>query len=80
MSCGNGNCGCGSDCKCGSGCTGCKMNADLSYMETTASTVSLVSGVAPQKTYFDGAEMGVAAENGGCRCGSDCKCDPCDCK
>nr|AQY54735.1 type 2 metallothionein [Fagopyrum tataricum] len=78
MSCCGGNCGCGSDCKC-NGCGGCKMNADLSYLETTTATVSVVSGVAPQKTYFDEAEMGVAAENEGCKCGSNCKCNPCNC-
>ena len=49
------------------------MNADLSYMEAT---VSIVSGVAPHKTYLDGAEMG--AEHG-CKCGSNCQCDPCNC-
>ncbi|KAL8140664.1 hypothetical protein V2J09_006685 [Rumex salicifolius] len=79
MSCCGGNCGCGTDCKCGSGCGGCKMYADLSYTEIAA-PASLVSGVAPQKTVIEGAEMGVAAENGGCKCGPDCKCDPCNCK
>ncbi|TYI99038.1 hypothetical protein E1A91_D01G259200v1 [Gossypium mustelinum] len=26
--------------------------------------------------YFDGAEMGTAAENG-CKCGENCTCNPC---
>ncbi|GMH30076.1 hypothetical protein Nepgr_031919 [Nepenthes gracilis] len=80
MSCCGGNCGCGSSCKCGNGCGGCKMYPDLSYSETTA-TESLIIGVAPQNSYLSGGfEMGVAAENGGCKCGSNCKCDPCNCK
>ncbi|KAI5682372.1 hypothetical protein M9H77_03600 [Catharanthus roseus] len=78
MSCCGGNCGCGSGCKCGSGCGGCKMYPDLSYTES-ATTETLIVGVAPKK-YLD-AEMGeAAAENGGCKCGSNCKCDPCNCK
>nr|ABL10085.1 metallothionein type 2 [Limonium bicolor] len=81
MSCCVGSCGCGSDCKCGSGCGGCKMYADLSYTEAAASTtVSLISGVAPQRSYHDGSEMGVAAENDGCKCGDNCTCNPCTCK
>uniref|UniRef100_A0A7N0V5D4 Metallothionein-like protein n=1 Tax=Kalanchoe fedtschenkoi TaxID=63787 RepID=A0A7N0V5D4_KALFE len=79
-SCG-GNCGCGSSCKCGNGC-GCKMYPDLSYTESSASNEALVFGVAPKQPYFDGeAEMGVVgSENGGCKCGANCKCDPCTCK
>ncbi|KAJ8747068.1 hypothetical protein K2173_014446 [Erythroxylum novogranatense] len=69
MSCCGGNCGCGAGCKCGNGCGGpCKMYPDLSYSEKTTT-----------ETLFDGAEMGVPAENDGCKCGSDCKCDPCTC-
>jgi len=41
---------------------------------------TLVLGVGPVKAQFEGAEMGVAAENGGCNCGSNCTCDPCSCK
>nr|P43398.1 RecName: Full=Metallothionein-like protein 2; AltName: Full=Metallothionein-like protein A; Short=MT-A [Trifolium repens]CAA81264.1 metallothionein-like protein [Trifolium repens] len=77
MSCCGGNCGCGSACKCGNGCGGCKMNADLSYTESTT-TETIVMGVGSAKAQFEGAEMG--AESGGCKCGANCTCDPCTCK
>ncbi|XP_042945496.1 metallothionein-like protein 2 isoform X1 [Carya illinoinensis] len=57
----------------------CKMYPDLSYLESTT-TETLIVGVAPQKTHYEGSEMGVGAENGGCKCGSNCTCDPCNCK
>ncbi|KAL2509427.1 Uncharacterized protein Fot_33074 [Forsythia ovata] len=57
----------------------CGMYPDLSYSEATAATETLVLGVAPQKTYFEGSESEMGAENG-CKCGSDCKCNPCNCK
>ncbi|OVA16496.1 Metallothionein [Macleaya cordata] len=76
MSCCGGNCGCGAGCKCGNGCGGCKMYPD---MERT-STESLIVGVAPVKSYFERSEMGVGAEEGGCKCGDSCTCDPCNCK
>ncbi|KAK7395297.1 hypothetical protein VNO78_15848 [Psophocarpus tetragonolobus] len=79
MSCCGGNCGCGSACKCGSGCGGCKMYPDLSYTEQTT-TETLVMGVAPVKAQFEGPEMGVPAENDGCKCGANCTCNPCTCK
>ncbi|KAK7255825.1 hypothetical protein RIF29_29248 [Crotalaria pallida] len=78
-SCCGGNCGCGSGCKCGSSCGGCKAYPDLSYTEKTT-TETVVMGVAPVKAQFEGAEMGFAAENGGCKCGDNCTCDPCNCK
>ncbi|CAL0302707.1 unnamed protein product [Lupinus luteus] len=78
-SCCGGNCGCGSGCKCGNGCGGCKMYPDLSYNESTT-TETLVMGFAPVKAHFEGSEMGVAAENGGCKCGENCTCNPCNCK
>ncbi|KAI9116210.1 hypothetical protein K1719_013140 [Acacia pycnantha] len=74
MSCSCTNCACGSNCNCGS-----KMYPDLSYAGEMISRESLVLGVAPMK--MEGAEMGVAAtENEGCKCGSNCTCDPCNCK
>nr|BAD18385.1 type 2 metallothionein [Lablab purpureus] len=79
MSCCGGNCGCGSSCKCGNGCGGCKMYPDLSYAEQT-SPESLVMGVAPVRVQFGGAEMGVAGETDGCKCGANCTCNPCTCK
>ncbi|BAT97210.1 hypothetical protein VIGAN_09059200 [Vigna angularis var. angularis] len=79
MSCCSGKCGCGSSCGCGSNCGGCKMYPDLSYAEKSTTEI-LVLGVAPVKAHIDGAEMGVAAENSGCKCGSNCTCDPCNCK
>ncbi|KAF7825670.1 metallothionein-like protein 2 [Senna tora] len=57
-----------------------KMFPDLSFAETTTTTETLVLGVAPVKAQFEGAEMGVAAEGDGCKCGSSCTCDPCNCK
>ncbi|KAF2290050.1 hypothetical protein P3X46_028884 [Hevea brasiliensis] len=79
MSCCGGNCGCGSGCKCGSGCNGCGMYPDIS--ETTR-TETLVAGVAPAKKFYEeGSEMNFGAEGGhGCKCGSNCNCDPCNCK
>ncbi|RVW33730.1 Metallothionein-like protein type 2 [Vitis vinifera] len=79
MSCCGGNCGCGSGCTCGSGCGGCKMYPDLSFSEGATTTETIIAGVAPVKTHFEGSEMGVGAENGW-KCGSNCSCDPCTCK
>nr|DAD25839.1 TPA_asm: hypothetical protein HUJ06_027307 [Nelumbo nucifera] len=30
--------------------------------------------------YFEGSEMSFGAENEGCKCGSNCTCNPCNCK
>ncbi|KAI4324413.1 hypothetical protein MLD38_029905 [Melastoma candidum] len=79
MSCCGGNCSCGSGCKCGSGSGGCKMYPDLEE-KTTSQTTTLIMGVAPAKAYVvEGGDMGEGAENG-CKCGSNCTCDPCSCK
>lgn len=58
----------------------CKMYPDMSYIESSTTTETLVLGVGPEKTSFGAMEMGESpvAENG-CKCGSDCKCDPCTC-
>ncbi|ONK61942.1 uncharacterized protein A4U43_C08F35150 [Asparagus officinalis] len=77
MSCCGGNCGCGSGCKCGNGCGGCNMYAD--FGEGRSAAVTVVTGVAPQKGGFEGVEAAEGAENG-CKCGSNCTCDPCNCK
>ena len=42
-------------------------------------TETLVMGVATAKPQYEGTESGVAGENG-CKCGSNCTCDPCNCK
>ncbi len=78
MSCCGGNCGCGSGCQCGSGCKGCGMYPDIEISTTTA---TLISGVAPPAMmYSEGAEPSLTAEGGhGCKCGENCKCDPCNC-
>ena len=55
------------------------MYPDLSYTESTT-TETLVMGVAPVKAQFESAEMGVPAENDGCKCGANCTCNPCTCK
>ncbi|KAI6686806.1 hypothetical protein NL676_032719 [Syzygium grande] len=76
-SCG-GNCGCGPSCNCGSGCG---RNPGLGLSETTTTTTTttsktIIAGVAPVKTEMP--EM--STEGGhGCKCGSNCQCDPCNC-
>ncbi|XP_008810605.1 metallothionein-like protein type 2 isoform X2 [Phoenix dactylifera] len=79
MSCCGGNCGCGSGCKCGTGCGGCKMYPDMAE-ERSTTTQTMIMGVAPQKGHFEGFEVTAGSENGGCKCGSNCTCDPCNCK
>ncbi|CAN0926612.1 Metallothionein-like protein 1 [Linum grandiflorum] len=75
-SCCAGKCGCGAGCKCGSSCGGCKMYPD---MERSTATETVVLGVAPANASFESGSE-IAAENGGCKCGDKCTCDPCTCK
>ncbi|NP_001351703.1 metallothionein-like protein 1 [Cicer arietinum] len=72
-------CNCGSSCNCGDSCK-CNKRSGLSYVEAGETTETVVLGVGPTKIHFEGAEMSVAAEDGGCKCGSSCTCDPCNCK
>lgn len=53
------------------------MYPDLVEKDTNSQT--MIMGVAPQMRHFDYFEMGAKAENG-CKCGSNCTCDPCNCK
>ncbi|CAM8970090.1 unnamed protein product [Rhodiola kirilowii] len=74
----SGNCSCGSSCSCDS--CNCSMYPNISETATMG-TRSIVTGLAPQVNMnsYGGAEMGFAAEDGGCKCGSSCTCDPCNC-
>ncbi|XP_062171081.1 uncharacterized protein LOC133876856 [Alnus glutinosa] len=72
-------CNCGSNCSCGNDCKCGKKYPDLGFSENS-STVTIVAGVAPVKMYYEGSEMSFGAESGGCKCGSNCSCDPCNCK
>nr|AAY84148.1 metallothionein [Catharanthus roseus] len=72
------SCSCGGSCNCGSGCScGSKKYQDL---ETSATTTIIIEGVAPKKMDFEESEKSFGAEGGhGCKCGSNCNCDPCNC-
>ncbi|XP_030537600.1 metallothionein-like protein 1 [Rhodamnia argentea] len=74
-SCG-GTCGCGPSCNCDSGC---KRNPGLGLSETTTTAQTVIAGVAPVKT--NPSEMPETSTEGGhgCKCGSNCTCDPCNC-
>ncbi|KAF5446946.1 hypothetical protein F2P56_032539 [Juglans regia] len=55
------------------------MYPDLGYSEK-ATPETIISGVAPaKKIFYEGSETSFGAENG-CKCGSNCTCDPCNCK
>nr|CAB53391.1 metallothionein [Pontederia crassipes] len=77
MSCCGGNCGCGSGCKCGNGCSGCKMYPDMEEKTVTAQT--MIMGIAAEKGHFEDFEA-AGSGNEGCKCGSNCTCNPCNCK
>ncbi|KAI5391773.1 hypothetical protein KIW84_076543 [Lathyrus oleraceus] len=72
-------CGCGSSCNCGDSCKCNKRSSGLSYSEMET-TETVILGVGPAKIQFEGAEMSAASEDGGCKCGDNCTCDPCNCK
>ncbi|KAL8208605.1 hypothetical protein R6Q57_008017 [Mikania cordata] len=49
-------------------------------IETSPTTTMIVDGVAPKKMYDDGSDASFVSEGGhGCKCGANCKCDPCNC-
>ncbi|CAN4116970.1 unnamed protein product [Withania somnifera] len=74
MSCGSGTC------NCANACSPCKMYPDVSYIESTTTTGTLVLGVGPEKTSFGIMVMGESpVAESGCKCGADCKCNPCNC-
>ncbi|KAJ8531182.1 hypothetical protein K7X08_026616 [Anisodus acutangulus] len=66
---------CGSDCKCGSSCGGCGMYPDLEK----STTFTIIEGVAPMTNYGRVEESAAAEGGNGCKCGSNCTCDPCNC-
>ncbi|KAL0922414.1 hypothetical protein M5K25_006399 [Dendrobium thyrsiflorum] len=78
MSCCGGSCGCGDGCNCGGGCSGCNMYPGLAEEKITT-TQTVILGLVPTKGKFEGFEMAEGSENG-CKCGSNCTCDPCNCK
>ncbi|RWW74708.1 hypothetical protein BHE74_00017355 [Ensete ventricosum] len=51
------------------------MYVDLEEKKATMETMIL--GVAPEKSHFEMATG--STENEGCKCGSGCSCDPCNC-
>ncbi|KAJ8558486.1 hypothetical protein K7X08_034015 [Anisodus acutangulus] len=76
MSCNGGNCGCGSGCSCGNG-GGCGMYPDLEK----STTLIIIEGVAPMKNkaMAEGSSEKATEGGHGCKCGSSCSCDPCNC-
>ncbi|KAK8520627.1 hypothetical protein V6N13_030929 [Hibiscus sabdariffa] len=71
-------CNCGSSCSCGDNCSCSSRSLNLGLSEKTATTETIISGVGPLKMDFEASEM--STESGhGCKCGSNCTCDPCNC-
>ena len=59
----------------------CKMYPDLSFSGETTTTETVVLGVAPSmNSQYEASGETFVAENDACKCGSDCKCNPCTCK
>ncbi|NP_001234050.2 metallothionein-like protein type 2 [Solanum lycopersicum] len=71
-----GSCNCGSSCSCGKG-GGCNMYPDLEK----STTLTIIEGVAPMnnKGMVEGSIEKATEGGNGCKCGSSCKCDPCNC-
>ncbi|PHU13742.1 Metallothionein-like protein type 2 [Capsicum chinense] len=71
-----GNCGCGSSCCCGN-CGGCSMYPDLEK----STTFTIIEGVASvnNKATAEGSVEKATEGGHGCKCGSSCSCDPCNC-
>uniref|UniRef100_A0A0D3BQS3 Metallothionein-like protein n=1 Tax=Brassica oleracea var. oleracea TaxID=109376 RepID=A0A0D3BQS3_BRAOL len=54
---------------------------DLSFSGETTTTETLVLGVAPaMNSQYEASGETSFAENDACKCGSDCKSNPCTCK
>ncbi|OMO90414.1 Metallothionein, family 15, plant [Corchorus olitorius] len=54
-----------------------KRNLEFGYLEKTT-TQTIIAGVAPVKMNFESSTMSIETEHG-CKCGSNCSCDPCKC-
>lgn len=58
------------------------MYPDLVEKSSSSSSETMVTGVSPVMK-FDIEQMfgeAASANEGGCKCGSNCTCDPCNCK
>ena len=74
------SCSCGSSCGCGSNCKCGKMYPDLDEQasSTTQAQAVVVVGVAHENKAGQ-FEMASGESSEGCSCGSNCKCNPCNC-
>ncbi|RRT70947.1 hypothetical protein BHE74_00018326 [Ensete ventricosum] len=48
--------------------------------ERDTTTQTMVMGVVPQKVNYEELDMAAEGSEHGCKCGSSCTCDPCNCK